>query len=121
MRRRWPAPADAAPGKARFAPHGLDETPADKHRRERAIKVAHAINGAEAAAIRGSATAAYKRGSQVSLPEIPDNFSLTFFVNGRTTYASSLNEFADSCNFAILSDQDGHVYAAQPQQAPATP
>lgn len=99
--------------------HGPDETPADRQRREQAVRVAHAINAAEAAAIRTSANGVYKRGSQLSLPEVPDNFSLVLHLNGRTTYAFSLKGFADPCYFAIFSDQDGRVYATLPE--PDTP
>ena len=95
--------------------HGQDETADNKRRREQAINVAHAINAQQAAAIRASPAAVYKRGSQLTLPEIPDNFSLSLHLNGRITYSFSLKDFADPCYFAVFSDQDGFVYATQPE------
>jgi hypothetical protein len=95
--------------------HGQNETAENKLRREQAIKVAHVINAQQAAAIRTSPDAIYKRGSQLTIPGIPDNFSLSLHLNGRITYSFSLKDFADPCYFAVFSDQDGFVYAAQPE------
>lgn len=95
--------------------HGQDETTDNKRRREKAINVAHAINAQQAAAIRTNPAAVYRRVSQLTLPEIPDNFSLSLHLNGRITYSFSLKDFADPCYFAVFSDQDGFVYATQPE------
>jgi hypothetical protein len=95
--------------------HGRNETAENKQRREQAIKVAHLINAQQAAAIRTSPDAVYRRGSQLTIPEMPDNFSLTLHLNGRITYSFSLKDFADPCYFAVFSDQDGFVYATQPE------
>lgn len=95
--------------------HGQNETAENKRRREQAINVAHVINAQQAAAIRTSPDAVYKRSAQLTIPEIPDNFSLSMHLNGRITYSFSLKDFADPCYFAVFSDQDGFVYAAQPE------
>ena len=105
----------ATPGLGQDCLHGRNESAANRQRREQAIKVAHSINAAQAAAIAVNPNATYKRVSELRLPEIPDNFQLTLHVNGRQTYAFSLKDFADPCYFAIFSDQDRLVYATHPE------
>jgi hypothetical protein len=95
--------------------HGRNETAGNRERREQAIRVAHAINAAQAASIAVNPRATYKRLSELKLPEIPENFQVTLHVNGRQTYAFSLKDFADPCYFAVFSDQDRFVYATHPE------
>lgn len=77
--------------------HGPSETAGNAERRQAALKVAQAINAAQAAASAASPTAADKRAGDLDLSGIPDNFAFTLFINGRTTYAFSLKDFADPC------------------------
>ena len=109
-----------SPAFAQQCLHGPDETVAEKERREYAMRVAHEINQLQAAWIAANPNSEqYARPGQLKLPEMPDDFGLTFHVAGRR-YAFSLKDDRDPCLFAIFSDHDGLIYAAMPQQAQQT-
>ena len=100
--------------------HGPNETPANRARREKAIDVAHQINALEAmTAVPGIRNPRYKRPIELKLPPMPEGFGLTFHTDGRI-YAFSLKDDRDPCFFAVFSDQDGFVYATNPEPHAAT-
>jgi len=105
--------------------HGQDEQPADRTRREQAIRMARQINRAEnAASLRGpSQPRNYRplddpRVAFFGIPSPPDGFKLQFYADGET-YAFSLKDRQDRCGFALFSDQDNRIYEAVPMPASA--
>ena len=94
--------------------HGPRETLANRIRREHAIDFAHRLNQLEADAVRLEPLRQYKRPSTLKLPPAPPDFELTFHTNGRT-YAFSLKDALDPCNYAVWSDHDGLVYSGTPE------
>jgi hypothetical protein len=103
--------------------HGQDEQPADRARREQAVRVARQINRAEnTASLRGpSQPRSYvplddPRIASIGIPPAPDGFKLRFYTDSES-YAFSLKDARDRCGFAVFSDQDGRIYAALPMPA----
>ena len=95
------------------------ETAEDRVRRERALEFARRLNAAEQMAPPVSPGRRYRPPDELlNLPQVPNGFQLQFNTDGRT-YVLSLKDTRDPCRFAVFTDQDGHVYAATPQQRSA--
>ena len=97
--------------------HGSNESPAERERREYALRVAGEIYRLQAAWIAAAPGRGYARPSQLKLPTMPNDFGLTFWVDGRR-YLFTLKDDKDPCLFAIFSEHDGLIYAAMPQPEP---
>ncbi len=98
--------------------HNASETPANKARREQAIRVARAINTAENMGLAPRRPGQrYRRFDELTMvPPIPAGFAVQFHTDGET-YSFSLKDTRDPCNYAIFSDQEGYVYEAVPRVA----
>ena len=98
--------------------HGPSEQPAQRARREQALKLAQQINRAEhsgPALIPGQRPREYRPFAQLpNLPPAPAGFKLQFYTDG-PTYAFSLKDSSDRCEYAIFSDQDQGIYEGTPQ------
>ena len=108
--------SSAQGGGARLAAclHGQNETSEHAARREKAIKVAHAINAAEVVTVGPqSSRPKYRRPGDLNLPPLPQGFALQFNTDG-VTYNFSIKDTLDACHFAVFSDQDKLVYTATP-------
>jgi hypothetical protein len=113
--------AFAQGGGARLATclHGSNETPEHAARRDRAIKVAEAINRAQVVSvprprIQGPGAPTYRRPEELAnIPPLPQGFELQFNTDG-ASYTFAIKDTFDRCHFAIFSDQDKYVYAATP-------
>jgi hypothetical protein len=109
------ATSSAQGGGARLATclHGQNETSEHSARREKAIRVAHAINGAEVVVV-GPQKQRYRRPEQLmNIPPLPQGFELQFNTDG-ASYNFAIKDTLDACHFAIFSDQDKFVYTATP-------
>ena len=85
--------------------------PADAQRRQAAVQFARVVNTAEA-----SFQAQNKRYGQISDLAVgaePEGFRADLTTDGRT-YALSVKDTVDGCHFAVFSDHQGVIYAAQP-------
>jgi len=111
------ATSSAQGGGARLAPclHGQNETSEHAARREKAIKVAHAINAAEVVVVGPqSQRPKYRRPEELMhIPALPPGFELQFNTDG-ASYNFAIKDALDACHFAIFSDQDKFVYTATP-------
>ena len=109
------ATSSAQGGGARLAAclHGQNETSEHSARREKAIRVAHAINAAEVVVV-GPQKQRYRRPEQLmNIPPLPQGFELQFNTDG-ASYNFAIKDTLDACHFAIFSDQDKFVYTATP-------
>ena len=111
------ATSSAQGGSARLATclHGQNETSEHAARRQKAIKVAHAINAAEVV-VAGpqSQRPKFRRLEELmNIPALPPGFELQFNTDG-ASYNFAIKDAIDACHFAIFSDQDKFVYAATP-------
>jgi hypothetical protein len=119
-----PSPTAQTFGSNQRCLHGQDEQPADRARRDQAVRVARQINRAEgSASFRGSLPRQYlplddARLSMFAIAPAPDGFRLQFYTDGGT-YTFSLKDTRDRCGFAIFSDQDTRIYEALPMSANA--
>ena len=99
--------------------HGSNETAEQAARRDKAIKVAQAINTAQVVAvpqprIQRPNTPKYRRPEELSnIPPLPRGFELQFNTDG-DSYNFAIKDTLDACHFAIFSDQDKFVYTATP-------
>jgi len=109
----------STPSAAQECLHGPNESAAERERREYAVRVANEINKLQAAWIAAKPGANYARPSQLKLPDMPDDFGLMFYLDGRG-YMFSLKDDKDPCYFAIFSDHYGLVYATMPRPEPET-
>ena len=111
---------DTALGNTAFAQqnclHNASESPANKTRRDQAIRVARGINTAEHMGLAPRRPGQrYRRFEElVMIPPIPAGFALQFHTDG-DTYSFSLKDTRDPCRYAIFSDQEGDVYEAVPR------
>src|SRR5262245_57614894 len=111
--------ASAQGGRARLAAclHGRNETTEERDRREKAVKVAHAINAAEVVVV-GPPKPRYRRPEELRfIPPLPRGFELQFDTDGET-YTFSIKDTLDACHFAIFSDQEKFVYTGTPLTGP---
>ena len=95
--------------------HGSAETPAEKTRRDAAIRFARALTEAETNAKRNGKYVA--SGALTNLPETPAGFRLQITTDG-ATYMFSLKDTLDVCGFALFSDQQGFIYEGAPVNRP---
>ena len=113
--------AFAQGGGARLATclHGPNETSEHAARRDKAIKVAHAINAAQVIPVprprmQRPDAPTYRRPEQLmNIPPLPQGFALQFNTDGES-YTFAIKDTLDACHFAVFSDQDKYVYAATP-------
>src|SRR5438093_203182 len=97
--------------------HGRNETAEQRDRREKAVKVAHAINTAEVIVV-GPPKPRYRRPEELRfIPALPRGFELQFDTDGET-YTFSIKDTLDACHFAIFSDQEKFVYTGTPLAGP---
>jgi hypothetical protein len=100
--------------------HGPSEVPAQRARRDQALKLALQINRAEHGAampLPGQRTREYRPPAQLpNIPPVPAGFRLQFYTDG-PTYTFSLKDTTDRCEFAYFSDQDQGIYEGTPQTA----
>lgn len=112
----------AVPASAQTRPclHGATESRADRTRREKAVELAHEINGAQEALrrFRRPDRNGYAPLDQLRVSAAPDGFRVQLNTDG-TTYSFSIKDMMDPCFYAVFSDQSGDVYEATP--APLTP
>src|SRR5438093_8322140 len=109
------APASTQGRRAQLATclHGRNETAEQRDRREKAVKVARAINTAEVVVV-GPPKPRYRRPEELRfIPPLPQGFALQFDTDGGT-YTFSIKDTADACHFAIFSDQEKFVYTGTP-------
>src|SRR5262249_37430656 len=110
-----PIPPPSVQGGARPASclHSSNETAEHAERRDKAIKVAQAINAAEVVVV-GPQKPKYRRPDELmNIPALPAGFALQFNTDG-TSYSFSMKDTQDACHFAIFSDQDKLVYSGTP-------
>ena len=113
--------AAAASAQTRPCLHGATESRADRTRREKAVELAHEINGAQQALRRfrsRSDRGGYVPLEQLRLSATPAGFHVQLHTDG-TTYSFSIKDMMDPCFYAVFSDQSGDVYEATP--APLRP
>ena len=97
--------------------HGSSESAEQSARRDRAIKVAQAINAAQVVVV-GPQRPKYRRPEELpNVPAMPQGFALQFNTDG-ATYSFSIKDTLDACHFAVFSDQDKFVYTATPLMGP---
>ena len=96
--------------------HGDNESRSERARREKAVELAHEINGAESMARRFSPRTdkgPYVPLDQLSVPNTPDGFRVQLHTDGMS-YSFSVKDLMDPCLYAVFSDQSGDVYEAIP-------
>ena len=99
--------------------HGSNESADEAARRDKAIKVAQAINSAQVVAVprprmQSPSTPKYRRPEELpNIPPLPRGFELQFNTDGET-YNVAIKDTLDPCHFAIFSDQDKFVYTGTP-------
>jgi hypothetical protein len=108
----------ANPGLAQNKPclHGDNETRSERARREKAVELAHEINGAESMARRFSPRTdkgPYAPLDQLNVPNTPDGFRVQLHTDGMS-YSFSVKDITDPCLYAVFSDQSGDLYEAIP-------
>ena len=92
--------------------HDADTTTPNRARRDQAIALARAINGAQAEAARR--TGRYQALPQLgNMPPTPPGFDLRLYSDG-DGYLFSLKDSRDPCRFGIFSDQYGTLYQLSP-------
>ena len=98
-----------APSLTQSCLHGVDETAANRDRRQQAIQYAARVNAAE---FTPGAVRMYRPLNELAnLPPLPAGFDVQFHTDGRT-YTLSLKDTRDACHYAIFSDQDKFLYEA---------
>ena len=105
----------AAHAQTRNCLHGSSEAPADKQRRDAAIRFARAVIDAETVAKRSGAYLPIAK--LPKLPDVPSGFKIQLTTDG-ATYAFSAKDTLDVCGFALFSDHDGFIYEASPVNRP---
>jgi hypothetical protein len=99
--------------------HGSNESADQAARRDKAIKVAQAINSAQVVAVprprmQSPTAPKYRRPEELSnIPPLPRGFELQFNTDGES-YNFAIKDRLDPCHFATFSDQDKFVYAGTP-------
>jgi len=86
---------------------------ADDSRRTDAVRLARAINTAEAAAFRGQRS--YSQIGDLPVGETPNAMTVQLSTDGET-YTFSIKDTTDACHGAVFSDQQGVIYSARPIQ-----
>lgn len=97
--------------------HGQSEAPAQRARREQALKKAHQINLAEemfSPKPNFRQPPRYRPLRELSnIPPTPAGFTLQFYTDG-PSYTFSIKDTLDACEYAIFSDQDQGIYQGTP-------
>lgn len=92
--------------------HGSSEQSTDRVRREQALRLVDQINRAESLDVSAPRHRRYRPLDQLgNVPPTPAGFWLQFLTDG-STYAVSLKDMRDACNYAIFSDQEQVIYQA---------
>ncbi len=91
--------------------HGPAEQPAQRARRQDALKIAHQINLAEA--ISGRVGEYRPLAGLVNVSPAPSGFQVRLLTDG-VTYTFSIKDTLDPCRYAIFSDEDGRIYQGYP-------
>jgi hypothetical protein len=86
-------------------------TPEQGKRRQTAIGVARQINNAQARA--SSSLKRYAHFGELENIIVPPGFDVQVSADS-TGYTFSVKDLQDGCKFAVFSDQDGVIYAANP-------
>jgi hypothetical protein len=85
--------------------------PADALRRQSAVRFARVVNTAEARFQVQNKR--YGEISELGVGAEPEGFHAQLTTDG-TAYTFSIKDAVDACHFALFSDQQGLIYAAQP-------
>ena len=94
-------------------PSQLPGCPSDPQHRQPAVLFARTVNSREA-----TFKAAHQRYGQISELDAgaePGGFRSQLSTDG-TTYVLVVRDATDSCHFALFSDQEGLIYAAEPMR-----
>ena len=92
--------------------HDTDETQANRLRREDALTLARAINGAQGRAIER--TGRYQVLADLgALPPAPEGFVMRIYAD-EDGYIFSIKDSRDACRYGIFSDQHGTLYQSSP-------
>jgi len=86
---------------------------ADETRRADAVRLARAINTAEAASFRGQRS--YLQLGDLPVGAIPGDMTVQLSTDGET-YTFSIKDATDVCHGAVFSDQQGVIYVGAPLQ-----
>jgi hypothetical protein len=94
--------------------HDMNETPAQKIRRDAAIQLATRINLAQGGG--GFRPGLQNRGYRPleelpNIPPTPQGFELQFHTDG-DSYSFSIKDRMDPCRYVVFSDQDKFLYEA---------
>ena len=97
--------------------HSQPEAPAQRARRQLALKVAREINFAESA-YRAKPNfrqqPSYRPLRELAnISPVPAGFTVQFYTDG-PTYTFSMKDSLDACEYALFSDQDQGIYEATP-------
>jgi len=100
--------------------HSQPEAPAQRVRRQLALKVAREINFAESA-YRAKPNFRQQPSYRplrdlANISPVPDGFTVQFYTDG-PTYTFSMKDSLDACEYALFSDQDQGIYEATPTPA----
>jgi hypothetical protein len=92
--------------------HDRRESTGNRDRRERALRVAAAINAAEVRIIGPKPTQKYQPLDRLfNVPATPPGFVLRFYLApDASSYLFSLRDTLDACHYTVFSDQDGRIY-----------
>jgi hypothetical protein len=96
--------------------HGRDESARNRDRRVHAWTFMREIQAQETYARRTVRT--YVSDIRITGDKqftLPDGFTSQIVASG-TAYAASLKDMLDPCGFALFSDQQGTIYAGQPER-----
>jgi hypothetical protein len=85
--------------------------PADAQRRQAAVRFARVVNGEEARF--HTQNQRYGQISDLGVDAAPDGFRAQLSSDG-SSYTFSIKDTVDACHFALFSDQQGVIFAAQP-------
>ena len=92
--------------------HGANEAPAQKTRRDAALRLATRINLAQVTTIGPGPRSRYRRLDELTnIPPTPPGFDLQFHTDGNT-YSFSIKDRVDPCRYSVFSDQDKDIYEA---------
>jgi hypothetical protein len=100
------------PIRAQTCLHGPDESDRQRRRVNEAIEFIRDVHAAEARAYRERDTYVPTRDA-ISVAQVPTGF-LARVTADRWSYAIIVKDGLDPCGFALVSDQDGVIYAATP-------
>jgi len=91
--------------------HGPNESPAERDRRNAAIRLARMINTAEVTG-RTNSGMPYQPLSAIRNLTVPDRWDPRLVTDG-ATYAFSVKDTTDPCGFTLFSDDTGIIYVGE--------